>query len=147
MMKTEEQKKKHAEYMREWRHKNIEDQKAKHANYMKSWRKGLSDEQKENRRKKSAELRAKTPKKYVEYSHKWQKNNPEKNRAHKAIYRAINRGDLKRKPCEQCLKDGIENMNVQGHHEDYSKPLEIVWLCSQHHRDVHGQKQRSQKGE
>ncbi len=26
---------------------------------------------------------------------------------------------------------------VQAHHEDYSKPLDVVWLCKRHHSDRH----------
>jgi hypothetical protein len=39
------------------------------------------------------------------------------------------RGRLVAHPCEDC---GV--MLVEMHHEDYSKPLEIRWLCRRHHR-------------
>jgi uncharacterized protein (DUF983 family) len=42
------------------------------------------------------------------------------------------RGLLVQKPCEVC---GAEDS--QKHHPDYSKPLEVVWLCRQHHMDKH----------
>lgn len=45
---------------------------------------------------------------------------------------AIRKGDLKRKPCCICL-----NAPAQGHHEDYGRPLEVVWLCAPHHRQLH----------
>ena len=35
-------------------------------------------------------------------------------------------------PCEVC-----EEPLTQRHHDDYSKPLEIRWLCTPHHNDVH----------
>lgn len=28
---------------------------------------------------------------------------------------------------------------AQAHHEDYDKPLEVVWLCTQHHADRHSE--------
>ena len=33
----------------------------------------------------------------------------------------------------------IENCSIRGerHHPDYSKPEEIIWLCQQHHREIH----------
>ncbi|KKM66654.1 hypothetical protein LCGC14_1479000 [marine sediment metagenome] len=34
------------------------------------------------------------------------------------------RGKIKKNPCEIC-----NNPNSQMHHEDYSKPLDILWFC------------------
>lgn len=48
------------------------------------------------------------------------------------VQMALKRGDLTKKPCERC---GAEK--VEGHHEDYSKPLEVMWLCPKHHRERH----------
>lgn len=59
--------------------------------------------------------------------------NPEKHKAHLALTRAIRRGDLVRMPCEKCGA-----LRVEGHHDDYSLPLVVRWLCKSHHLDVHG---------
>ena len=45
-------------------------------------------------------------------------------------FRSPNRKLVKR-PCEMCGAD------AQAHHEDYSKPLEVRWLCPVHHRQRH----------
>lgn len=45
---------------------------------------------------------------------------------------AIRDGRLIPQPCEVCGKK-----KTQGHHEDYSKPLDVVWLCTRHHADRH----------
>ena len=34
--------------------------------------------------------------------------------------------------CEKCNK-----VNAQAHHDDYSKPLNIRWLCPLHHKEEH----------
>lgn len=52
---------------------------------------------------------------------------------------AIRRGDLVRKPCEVC---GHEP--AQAHHDDYSKPLDIRWLCPVHHHEHHSKAQGTQ---
>ena len=44
----------------------------------------------------------------------------------------IERGIIQRRPCEVC-----GDKNGQGHHPDYSKPLEVIWLCQNHHSAEH----------
>lgn len=50
---------------------------------------------------------------------------------------AVRRGKLKVQPCEKCGAS-----NAEKHHDDYSKPLEIRWLCRgchmEHHKEVSG---------
>lgn len=41
-------------------------------------------------------------------------------------------GIIQKTPCEVC---GDERS--QAHHQDYSKPLEIKWLCQKHHKEEH----------
>jgi len=45
---------------------------------------------------------------------------------------AIQGGKLTPKPCVVCGKE-----KTQGHHEEYAKPLDVVWLCTRHHADRH----------
>lgn len=52
--------------------------------------------------------------------------------ARRLVRTAIEAGVLQRQPCEQCGEP-----NGHGHHDDYSKPLEIRWLCRIHHAKVH----------
>lgn len=44
------------------------------------------------------------------------------------------RGKLIPKGCEICGR------KAQKHHEDYSKPLEVRWLCRDHHLILHNRK-------
>lgn len=44
----------------------------------------------------------------------------------------LRRGKIQRQPCLMCGSDQAEM-----HHEDYSKPLEIRWLCRPCHLAVH----------
>lgn len=41
---------------------------------------------------------------------------------------AVRKGQIEREPCEVC---GAE---AEGHHDDYTKPLEVRWLCKEHHK-------------
>ena len=70
--------------------------------------------------------------KRVGYSQKHKINNPEKNRARIIAYRAYTSGKIERQPCEHC---GIEKS--EAHHPDYSKPLEVKWLCKKCHVQLH----------
>jgi hypothetical protein len=56
-----------------------------------------------------------------------------KRSARVAVSNAIQSGALARGSCEVC---GTAK-NVQAHHDDYSKALEVRWLCVRHHTDVH----------
>lgn len=58
---------------------------------------------------------------------------PDRARARQAVNNAVRDGRLIKLPCETC-----GDPKSQGHHEDYSKPLEVRWLCLQHHRAAEG---------
>lgn len=65
-------------------------------------------------------------------------DNPDKALARHLVAKAIRSGKLARLPCEVCGAP-----ESQGHHEDYSKPLDVRWLCFTHHREAHGQRPSS----
>lgn len=62
----------------------------------------------------------------------WERRNPVKKAANTAVNNAIRDGRLVRQPCEVC---GAEK--AQAHHDDYSKPLDVRWLCTTHHAEWH----------
>lgn len=63
-----------------------------------------------------------------EIKRRWSKRNPEKRAAHIAVSNAIRDGKLFPRTCEVCGK------KAQAHHDDYSNPLEVKWLCPKHHK-------------
>ena len=46
---------------------------------------------------------------------------------------SIRAGILIKGICEVCGT----NENIEAHHDDYAKPLDIRWLCRKHHREHH----------
>lgn len=98
-------------YFREYRKKNKEHIKRYKREYAREWRKG---------------------KPYTASIVAWRNENPEKIKAQKFLRLAIKYGYVVRKPCEVC-----GNEKSHGHHEDYNKPLDVQWLCAEHHKEEH----------
>ncbi len=75
---------------------------------------------------------------HAAYMRVWRKSHPlnreQRRKANARCYAGVyaRRGLLKRKPCEVC---GTWD-NLERHHDDYSKPLEVRWLCRTHHLEV-----------
>lgn len=64
-------------------------------------------------------------KKYIE-------KNTKKRSVHIKTGNAIRDGKLIKQPCSVC-----GNLDVQAHHCDYDKPLEVIWLCPVDHEAWH----------
>jgi hypothetical protein len=58
----------------------------------------------------------------------------------RALYRAVRRGTVIRP--KKCSKCGVR-CKPQGHHEDYTKRFEVVWLCASCHRLRHVELERT----
>jgi len=63
---------------------------------------------------------------------RWRVENPEKHKAHVAVRNAIRSGKIVRMPCEICGES-----RSHAHHDDYSEPLVVRWLCALHHHRTH----------
>jgi ribosomal protein S27AE len=61
---------------------------------------------------------------------------PEKYIARMEVLKARRKGLINKEPCEVC-----GNKEVHAHHDDYSKPLKIRWLCKKHHLEIHNKKE------
>lgn len=49
-----------------------------------------------------------------------------------AVSNAVRDGRLLKNNCQHC-----GDARAQGHHPDYGKPLEVIWLCNACHRRLH----------
>lgn len=68
------------------------------------------------------------------YLKKHRKNFPEKDKARRLLNQTIRNNKIIRPgKCSKCNKICIPD----AHHEDYSRPLDVVWLCRQCHRQLH----------
>jgi len=138
------------EYARKLRKENYQ----KYRENKDNWDKNNPEKVKEIRKKALKKWTLKNPEKIKKINEEWLKKNPEKlkeyqrkaaklsrikfpekNAARKMVSGAITLGLLIRpSTCSKCL---IE-CKPEGHHPDYSKPLEVVWLCRQCHNKEHG---------
>lgn len=53
-------------------------------------------------------------------------------KARSDLNHAVRDGKIIRMPCEVC-----GNEKSEAHHEDHSKPLDVIWLCDKHHHEAH----------
>jgi len=68
----------------------------------------------------------------LEQNRRWRSEDKRRQVAHNAVSRAIKKGLLVKESCKRCNEEKSE-----AHHEDYDKPLDVVWLCSKCHKQRH----------
>ena len=79
--------------------------------------------------------RGKTPdriKANTEITRAWRAEDKRRGYAHSSVSNAIKKGTLTRSPCVRCGET-----KSLAHHEDYDKPLDVVWLCQPCHKQRH----------
>lgn len=138
--KCNEYRQKNREYLnkksKEYYYKNRELQLKQRSEYRKKYiekisfkeaLKRISDKDRfERNRKKHLEWSKDNRDRLNAYQKEWYQKNKEKRRAHVILNRAIkSAGVVRPNTCSQCNKE----CKPDGHHEDYSKPLDIIWLC------------------
>ncbi len=115
---------------REWRDKNRAHVNARALKYTPKRRRVPSTNPKAVARR---EAYAADPSRDIEYVKKWKAENAIAAKAHQMVRRAIKRGVLVvPATCSVCGGAG----DIQAHHEDYSKPLDVKWLCKPHHAEA-----------
>lgn len=87
-----------------------------------------------SRNKKWYESHERNYKKINEYGHKYRMNNKDKIKCRSLLNYAIKKNKIIRpKKCSNCGKSG----RIIAHHDDYSKPFDVIWLCSKCHVNLH----------
>lgn len=62
----------------------------------------------------------------------WRSQDKRRSAAHRAVAKAIRQGEIVKIPCVRC-----SSVKSVAHHEDYDKPLEVMWLCDPCHKQRH----------
>ena len=74
----------------------------------------------------------------TEITRAWRAEDARRSVAHSRVSRAIRNGTLARQPCVKCGE-----VKSLAHHEDYDKPLEVMWLCQPCHKQRHKELRKS----
>lgn len=82
--------------------------------------------------------RARNPERCAERHSRYEAlRNPQKKKAKDLARNAVRSGKITKLPCCVCGSD-----KSQAHHEDYSKPLDVIWYCQRHHSARHEELRR-----
>jgi hypothetical protein len=81
-------------------------------------------------------LRAKNPErieKQKKINKAWEEKYPMRRKAQRELGKAVARCEIKPLPCFVCGE------KAEAHHPDYDRPLDVIWLCPSHHKQIHSQ--------
>lgn len=106
------------------------------AERLREWRAANRQRAREIQRRTDARIERRTRKRDR------RRSSPEKDAARHAVARALLNGELVRpETCERCGQDPGRAIGgramIEGHHVDYSRPLDVEWLCARCHADEH----------
>ena len=124
-------------YSREYQHEHREERMEYSKNYYHSHKEQSRTYHREweeqNRERKNERARAWShlhKDKLAEKQRKYRRDNPEKMRAQSLLNSYLQRGKIEKSTtCEICGKE----CKTEAHHSDYSKPLDVIWVCKKCH--------------
>lgn len=125
-------------YYVDW-HKRMQQSKRSYEKHkkeiaLKRAKKRQSEEERQKNRIRAAEWRKWNKTSVGQSVSRWKKDNPQKAAAHTLVLWAVKTGVLKR--MEKCQECGVET-KTEAHHEDYLKPLQVIWTCKLCHSYKH----------
>ena len=78
-----------------------------------------------------------------QHNRSWIERNEEKKRCYNLVAGAIRSGRLVADTeCLICKSSGVL---LEAHHQDYSKPLAVMWLCDPCHKRLHIEQRRTER--
>ena len=115
---------------------------AKNAERYKAYGRRVNEKHKDKRNAISKRYRAENPEECKEYGKRYREANTEKKAAQHQLNHAIEKGEVVRPDkCSKCHHHKDEAGTIQGHHDDYSKPLGVVWFCQRCHARFHAEQE------
>lgn len=114
----------HHQMTQAWRSKHVDAARTSNRNY--------AERNADKIAAKSRRQRELIPEIVAGWKERYRQNNPQKIRAKNIVSAAKASGKLVPGNCADC-----GNLKTEAHHEDYSKPLEVIWLCHRCHMKRH----------
>ena len=115
---------------KECRKKQSKEYRDKNKNYYTKYFRSIANKpHRVEAKKKYAEENKKAK---VAYIRTWRERNKHKKIAMQKVATAIRNGSMLKGRCCFCY-----GLDVQAHHHDYSKPLDVMWLCVDCHSATH----------
>lgn len=100
-------------------------------------RKAYPEKAREINRKSTINNSHKWKKMWAEYQKKYCAKYPDRHRANALLNYYISTGSIKKpKICSRCNNEN----NIEAHHHDYKKPLDVIWVCRVCHKNIHHNK-------
>ena len=100
--------------------------------YYRLWRQVNNERSREYHRKYDSEQYKKHPERERARRKRYQDKYPERIKANGKLNRVVKRGLIIKLPCNVC-----KDVKTVAHHDDYNKPLDVIWLCEIHHKERH----------
>jgi len=120
--------------VREWRRRRLELRGEAELEKEREWKRRWRKDNLQQARESEAKWRANNKDKIRAKTLRTQRD-PVKMNAHSAVHYAVRVGNLVRPDaCERC---GVIPKRLEAHHHDYSKYLEVEWLCTPCHHNLH----------
>lgn len=131
------EKKDRTQYFKEYYQRNKERQRIS----VRDWRKRNSEKVKEHNRKANKKRYLKSPEKVVKANLFWRKRNPKKyGERHNALAKSYAKKYPEKIKARNLANRKLKHLKKKGHefhHEDYSKPLEVIILPKKEHKLNH----------
>lgn len=121
----------HVNKCKECNKKDVRENRKKRENYYNAYDRVRSKTPHRKAQKKKRESRPEVKEHIKKYKQQYEYAAKQRKAAHD-VGNAVRDGRLEKYPCWVC---GCED--VEGHHPDYDSPLDVIWLCTKHHAEIH----------
>jgi len=112
--------------------KDVQVNYRKNISHFKNYDQIRNQKRKEYNKEKSRVYRDKYPEKVQNAKRKWIREHNLERAAHIILKNRLRDGKVKKGLCQIC-----KSSEVEAHHYDYTKPVNVIWLCKKHHEKIH----------